>query len=195
MRTLIVSIILIPLIHFSCANRASTPDAVAYSYGIEEIFNPPKRTLDLTEIYTQAIDEFINAAKIHSKITYDTLYFGKRNYGLKDDFPDIVLPSTIENTHIRLIAPEMGMKWQKERKSLVYINMIGWVEKEEAEFLMVVFSNGAQHQYDYHIHFTYDDALRQYKLDNIQFEDFLHLDGQKPNRIFVYKEGKYLEPK
>ena len=147
---------------------------------------------ELTKIYTQAIAEFIKAAYKQDKITFDTLYFGKHVYGQPDDFPDIVLPETIEKTLIRLVSPEVGQKKQAERKSLVYVNMMGWVDKENADFVFVVFTNGTEHQYDYFINFKYNTSKNKCELDKIEFENYLQSSGQKPKRLTIYKEGKYV---
>ncbi len=147
---------------------------------------------ELTKIYTQAIAEFIKAVYQKDKITFDTLYFGKHVYGQPDDFPDIELPETIEKVQIRLVSPEVGQKKQAERKSLVYVNMMGWVDKEKAEFLLVVFINGGEHQYDYFINFNYNSSTKEFDLYKIEFENYLHSDGQKPKRITIYKDGKYV---
>lgn len=147
---------------------------------------------ELAKIYTRAIAEFIKAANKKDKTTFDTLYFGKHVYGQPDDFPDIELPQTIEKTEIRLVAPEVGQKKQTERKSLVYVNMIGWVDKEKAEFIFVVFTNGGEHQYDYFINFIARAPTNELELDEIAFENYLQLNGQKPKRMTIYKDGKYI---
>ncbi len=152
----------------------------------------PEQKSELIKIYTQAIAEFIKAVYKKDKTSFDTLYFGKHAYGQPDDFPDIDLPETIENTHVRLVTPEVGQKKQQESKSLVYINMMGWLDDEKADFMLVVFSNGAQHQYDYFINYTYNTSRKEYVMENIEFEDYLHYNGQKPNRISIYKDGKYI---
>lgn len=149
----------------------------------------------LIKIYTQTIAEFIKAAYKKDNTTFDTLYFGKHVYGQPDDFPDIELPQTIEKTQIRLVTPELGQKKQSEQKSLVYLNMMGWVNNEKAAFILVVFTNGGIHQYDYFINFIANTSTNKFKLDKIAFENYLHLNGQKPNRITIYKDGKYLEDK
>ena len=150
---------------------------------------------ELKKIYTQAIAEFIKAAYKKDKTTFDTLYFGKHVYGQPDDFPDIELPKTIRKTQIRLVAPEVGQKIQIDRKSLVYVNMMGWIDKQQAAFLFVVFSNGAEHQYDYFINFTYNTSTNKFELDEVAFESYLQLNGQKPKRITIYKDGKYVADK
>ncbi|MFN8165625.1 MAG: hypothetical protein U0X76_05500 [Bacteroidia bacterium] len=132
-----------------------------------------EKKAQLKAIYTQAIDEFIKAANKKNKRDFDTLYFGKHVYGQPDDFPDIDLPATIGNTEIRLVTPEEGLKLQAARKSLVYVNLIGWVNESDADFIFVVFTNGAEHQYDYKLHFTVLSREKQYKLEKIEFENYL----------------------
>jgi len=149
----------------------------------------------LTEIYTQAIAEFIKVAYKKNKTTFDTLYFGKRSFGQADDFPDITLPTTIENTHIRLVAPELGQIKQTQQKSLVYVNMMGWVDKVKADFIFVVFTNGGEHQYDYFINFINEASTGKFELDKIEFENYLNLKGQKPKRTIVYQDGTYVPGK
>lgn len=153
--------------------------------------NTLKKNNDLAKIYSQAIAEFIKSAYKKDQTTFDTLFFGKHVYGQDDDFPDIELPLTIEKTQIRLISPEEGQKKQSERKSMIYINMIGWVEDNNAEFIFVVFSNGGEHQNDYFINFTTNASTTKFYLDKIEFENHLHLNGKKPIRIVLYKDGKY----
>lgn len=147
---------------------------------------------ELTKIYTQAIEEFIKVAYKKDKTKFDSLYFGKHIYGQPDDFPDIEIPTKIENTQIRLVTPEVGKKKQAEKKSLVYVNMIGWVNKEKAEFIFVVFTNGAEHQYDYIINFSFNTSTNKFELDKIEFENYLQLNGQKPKRITIYNQGKFI---
>lgn len=146
----------------------------------------------LTQQYTQAISEFIKAAYHNHKTTFDTLYFGKHVYGQPDDFPDITLPETIENTRIRLIAPELGRQKQAAQKKMHYVNMMGWIDSTQANFLFVVFANGAVHQYDYFINFTYNNSTQQLQLSNIYFENYLHLNDNPPKRVVIYENGKYI---
>lgn len=129
---------------------------------------------ELTKIYSQSISEYIKAVSKEYKINFDTLFFGKHIYGQADDFPDIELPETIENTQIRLLTPEVGLQKQKERKSLFYINLIGFVNYEKAEFIFVTFSNGCEHQYDCFVHYKYNAKLKEFELDNLRFENYLY---------------------
>src|SRR5574343_116433 len=127
--------------------------------------------LDFTKIYCKAISDFIKDAKEKTKSNFDTLYFGKRKNGQPDDFPDIKLPEKIENTHIRLISPEVGTLKQKELKSRVYINMVGWVDNKKAEFLFFVFSNGFDHQFNYTINYRFNVKLKEFELVKLQYKD------------------------
>jgi hypothetical protein len=127
---------------------------------------------DLTKIYTLAIKDFIQDAKKKNKPGFDTLYFGKRNDGDPyNDFPDIELPETIENTQIRLISPEEGKVKQNERKTRMYVNMVGWANKEKAEFLLYVFSNGFDYLYNYSLDYKYNAPKKEFELVKLQYKE------------------------
>lgn len=138
-----------------------------FSFGQTSQFPSNK---DLTKIYTQAIADFIKSANTKNKSRFDTLFFGDRKNGQPDDFPAIKLPSTIEQTQIRLITPEEGAKKQKEIKSRIYINLMGWVNTSSAEFIFVVFSNGFAHQYDYHLNYNYSKKSKAFELSKLEFK-------------------------
>lgn len=131
---------------------------------------PPDTTTVLAKIYTQAIGDFIDAANAKNSMVFDTLFIAKRKNGQPDDFPDIVLPERIKNTTIKLITPEQADNSQKERKTRMYINLVGWVKKEDAEFIFIVFSNGFEHIYDYTINYTYNIKKEVFELANTQFK-------------------------
>lgn len=147
---------------------------------------------DLTMIYTQAIAEFIHAGSHQNKRTFDTLYFGKHQYGQEDDFPDIKLPMEIEKTQIRLIDPIDFKTDLIITKSNVYVNMMGWADKEKAEFIFVVFGKGAEHQYDYFIDFIYNASIKKFELFKIESENYSNIKGQKPKRTIVFKDSQYI---
>jgi len=128
-----------------------------------------KTDKSLAKIYSQAIGDFIKAAHKNNATAFDTLFIAKRQIGQPDDFPDIELPDKIENTQIRLITPEAGEKSQKERKSRIYINMMGWVDKEKAEFMFFVFSNGFDHQYNYTINYKFNTKRKDFELEKLKF--------------------------
>lgn len=129
---------------------------------------------ELTKIYAQSIADYIVAVRADYSIKFDTLFLGNHRYGQPDDFPDIDLPETIENTQIRLVTPEFGAQKQKDNKSSFLINLMGWVTYEKAEFIFVTFSNNNEHQFDYYSDYTYNIESREFKLDKIRFDNFLY---------------------
>jgi hypothetical protein len=141
--------------------------------GIGQSSNFPTN-VDLKKIYSQAIADFIKAVNEKHKTSFDTLFFGKHVYGQPDDFPNIELPKIIENTQIRLMSPEEGLKKQKASMSLVYVNMVGWVEQKKANFIFVTFSNGCEHQYDCFINYKYDAKEKKFDLEQSRFEYYLY---------------------
>ncbi len=150
----------------------TTPDANAHSTDGKTVSKD-----ELTKIYSQSIADYIKAVNKEYKISFDTLFFGKHVYGQPDDFPDIELPETIENTPLRLVSPELGLQKQKERKSLFYINLMGWVDQENAEFIFVCFSNGGEHQFDGFFNYKYNTESKGFELINSRFQNFLYKKG------------------
>lgn len=125
---------------------------------------------ELTKIYVQAIGDFIKTANQKNGTSFDTLFFGKGLAGQPGLFPDIQLPTIIENTRVLLVTPETATKIQKEKKSRVYVNLPGWVTKEKAEFIFVVFSNGFEHQYDYYINYKYNAKQKAFEQEKLEFK-------------------------
>lgn len=128
----------------------------------------------LVQVYSQAIGDYIRLANHEYKLSFDTLFFGKHVFGQPDDFPAIELPATIENTVIRLVSPEDGVKKQKESKSSYYINLIGWVDTDSAEFVFVTFSNGMAHQFDGFINYKYNVNKKGFEMQNSRFQNYLY---------------------
>ena len=151
MNRILIIIIILPLVKLGQTAKFATKD-------------------DLTKNYSLAIADFIKAANNKNKSNFDTLFFGKRVNEKRDDFPDIKLPKTIENVEIIVITPEVGARKQKEKKSRVYINLMGWVNKENADFIFVVFSNGFVHQYDYFINYEYNVKRKEFELKKLEFK-------------------------
>lgn len=183
------------LIFFSCSNQSlvklNDGDFKSNSYQKEDsIFHLKKD--DLTNVYSKAIFEFIKASYFFDKTTYDTLFIGKRKFGQSDDFPEIELPNQINGTQIRLVSPEEGQIKQKSKKTAIYVNLIGWVDKSNADFLFVVFSNGFEHQYDYSIKFKFNENSQKYELDKIDYANYRLRKGQKPQLLSIFKEKKYV---
>jgi hypothetical protein len=124
---------------------------------------------ELTNGYSQAITEFIKAVYKRDNSSFDTLFFGKH-----DDFPEIELPTTIQNTKIVLLTSGEADKKREYRKSLVYINMFSWITKDKSEFILVVFFPGYLHQYDCMINFKYNSKRKIFEMENLQFKNYAY---------------------
>lgn len=122
-----------------------------------------------TKLYSQAIAEYIKAVYKRDKSSFDTLFFGKHV-----DFPDIELPATIQNTKIILLTSEEADKKREYRKSLVFINMFGWITKDKSEFILVTFYPGYLHQFDCMINFKYNSAKKEFELEKLQFKNYAY---------------------
>ena len=186
--TIIIFIWIYSLALIACSNHAANNSGVGKTFVDNSpttmqhanAFSTDGKTVskeELSKIYSQSIAEYIRAVKKEYKIGFDTLFFGKHVYGQPEDFPDIELPETIENTQIRLLSPEIGLQKQKERRSLFYINLMGWVDNEKAEFIFVTFSNGCEHQFDCFINYKYNTELKEFGLENARFENYLYKKG------------------
>ena len=60
------------------------------------------------------------------------------------------------------------------------MKILGWVDKEQADFMLVVFSKGGVDQYDCFLNFAYQTFVNKFELAKIEFENQLQLNGQKP---------------
>jgi hypothetical protein len=157
----------------ACSNHAASNSSVGSTLVDHAATDAKTLSKDeLTKIYSQAISEYIKAVNKEYTLNFDTLFFGKHVYGQPDDFPEIELPETIAGIPIRLVTPEIGLEKQKARKSLFYINLIGFVNEETAEFIFVTFSNGCEHQYDCFINYKYNAKLKELALDHVRLENY-----------------------
>jgi hypothetical protein len=128
----------------------------------------PAKT-DASKHYSAAIAEYIKAVYQRDKSVFDTLFFGKHK-----DFPDLELPSTIQNTKIVVLTTDEADKKRVYNKSLVFINMVGWLTEEKSEFIFVTFYPGYLHQYDCMINFKYNAKQRVFELTSLQFKNYAY---------------------
>jgi hypothetical protein len=145
----------------------------------------------LASIYSLAIKQFIETVKKKDNIQFDTLYFGKHVYGQADDFPDITLPKQIVNTQILLIDPDKANHIWSQNINSIYINLMGFVEKNNAKFIFITFTNGFKHQYDYTFDFNFNANENKFDLNKIEFEDYRNFEGKKPSSQLIFSNGKY----
>jgi hypothetical protein len=151
---------------------------------------------ELTNIYSKAISDFIEAIYQKDKTTFDTLFFNKRKNGQPDDFPDIELPKIINGTKLLLLSPEeTNNNKQLYRKSSPYINLIGWVETDKAEFTFVTFYPEFQHRYDYYVSYQYNATKDNFVIEKARIEDLILDNTGKADHFAIYEDGKYIGDK
>lgn len=117
--------------------------------------------IDTAALYSKAIALYIKEA-YKGKPLPDTLFIGRHI-----EFPGITLPAVIEQGNIMLLTGEEAQKKLVYRKSLVFLNVMGWISKEDAEFLIVRF-NEFRPQHNCHIYFKRQGG--EQVLDSLGFE-------------------------
>ena len=147
--------------------------------------------VELAKIYSQAIEEYLRAVSEKEKTNFDTLFLGKQI-----NFPEIDLPATIGRTRIRLLGQEeIGNKKSIYSQSSPYINLIGFVEVDKAEFIFVTFYPEFHHQYDCYIDFRYDSEKKEFDLDKLRIEVLIRNKEGKAEHYAVYEDGKHVGDK
>lgn len=114
--------------------------------------------------YSMAIAEYIKAMSSKNETPADTLFINKRS-----DFPEISFPASIEKVNIRLISEDDVASYLKRQKPDVLLNVIGWLENNRSEFIIVTFHEGAKPQHNCHLYFVHTDK-NEMKLDSLSFE-------------------------
>lgn len=146
---------------------------------------------DLAKIYTQAIAEYIGVVHKKGDSRLDTLFIGK-----VFDFPDITLPTTVGGTEIRLLtAEEADRKKPVYSPTSPYINLMGFVENDEAEFIFVAFYPGFEHQYDTYINYRYDATKKAFEPSDLRIEVLIRDKAGQPGHYAIYKDGKHVGDK
>lgn len=122
--------------------------------------------------YTLAIAEYIKTMKTTNKTSFDTLFIGKH-----EDFPDIILPTEIENTKIMVLTNADAEKKYANRRSITYINMIGDFVKDMSLFKLVVFKTEKVPEkinwwplYNYNVNFNYNLGTKVFTKETSNFE-------------------------
>lgn len=142
---------------------------------------------ELAELYTQAIAEYITAIHKKDRTRFDTLFLGKIF-----DFPDISLPTIISETEIRLLTQEeIDRKKPIYRSTAPYVNLIGFVEKNQAEFTFVTFYPEFKHQYDCYMNFKYNPEKKSFNLDRLRIEVLIRSKAGTADHFAIYEAGKY----
>lgn len=130
--------------------------------------NAPDRAAlqtDLTRRYCQAVAEYIKAVYNQNNPAPDTLFLGK-----SPEYPDMALPARISNVPVKLISAEAAKTYLAGRTSWIYLNVIGWREDTDPEFLIVTFFEGWKPQHNCHLNFSHRNENGEYQLDSLKFE-------------------------
>lgn len=132
-------------------------------------------------LFVSAITEYINVMKQKEGIVVHTLFFGKNV-----DFPDVQLPDTINHVRIMVLPEDRvnAMKLSYSRTS-PYVNAVGWINQDAAEFIFVTFYPEFKHQFDYHVYFRRNEKENGFILNEVQLEDYRRMEQGKPERIRI----------
>lgn len=193
-----VAIILVTIALPACANRATDRPGVNEP-GIETPLSPSGNSVfsqadslmpgqpDMARMYARAIEAYMGAVGQKDSTGFDTLFIGKIF-----DFPDITLPATINGTKILLLTQEeVNSKKSVYRQTAPYINLMGFVENDNAEFIFVTFYPGFNHQYDYYINYRYNPEKEELEPQNSRIEVLIHNQNGAPDHFAVFENGKY----
>lgn len=137
-------------------------------------------------IYTIAIEDFVNQIKEYNNSTFDTLFFGKHL-----DFPDANLPTNVNNTKIILLLNEDIEKFKPHySKRNPYINLISYIHNQKFEFIFNTFYPGFDHQYDCYLTYNIDSTGHNFKLVNSRLQVFKAKTATQPEHFEYYENGK-----
>lgn len=117
-----------------------------------------------TKAYSRAISEYLKAVYKKDVPTPDTLFIGKNV-----DMPDIKLPQTIQGITTVLMTSEEAEKKLSYRKSLVYLNVVGWLDSDKQEFIVVKFHE-FKPQHNCSIHFKRNPRSKEMELESLTFQ-------------------------
>lgn len=143
----------------------------------------------LSARYATAIGDYLQALPKVKLTVPDTLFILKRRNGQPDDFPDIILPARIRGTQIRVILPADTVKYRFS-ETAPCINLIGWVEKEKAEFTFVAFWPGFHHRFDAYLNYRFNAASKTYSLQPVRVEVLVYGKDGKADHFEVYEDGR-----
>lgn len=147
---------------------------------------------DLSGIYAKAIRYYINAVQQKDSTVLDTVFFIKRKNGQPDDFPDIQLPRSVNQTQLILLTQQQADDHKHNyRASSPCINLVGWVENQKAEFVFVAFYPGYTHQSDCHIQYKFNPSTNDFNLEKLTIDVLIYDSGGNPDHYAVYQDGRY----
>ena len=199
-----ILLIIIPglIIFLSCRNESTPTEQTGQgaSPGSDRSLLKKEDSLKLlAKIYCQAISDFLTNIKASTSSRFDTLYIGKRKFGQEDDFPEIDLPVRINGTKIVLLEVEEANTTYRSKytEHSPYINLLGWINKEAAEFMFVCFYPEFSHQMDVRIQYSAEPAETQYatsgyKLSTYRIETMHRNRSGEASFVEIIENGKPL---
>lgn len=152
---------------------------------------------ELTALYSQAIGDFMQLVEQKDKLVFDTLFLGKREFGAEDDFPEIDLPKRIGNTSVLMVSvgEAHGAYKHRFKKTSPFINLMGWANKSNAEFIFICFYPEFKHQYDVYLNYVYASSKNEFELEEERIEVLMGGEGNKAPHFAIYKQGKFVGDK
>lgn len=161
------------------------------------IASTPLSKDELGQLYVKAIQDFMQVIGQKEGLVFDTLFFGERKFGTKDDFPAVDLPARIGNTSLVLVptGKARGKFKSQFKKTSPFINLMGWANRSDAEFIFITFYPEFAHQYDCYLNYIYNPEKKDYVLSEDRLEVLMESHGNKAPHFTIYKNGKYLGEK
>lgn len=92
-----------------------------------------------SKIYSQAIADYLKVVNTKDKVTLDTLFVGPMDKDVDENIRGIALPKEILKTKISKLTEEEGNRKAKYHKTFVFVNIVGIISKEYAEFMFITF--------------------------------------------------------
>jgi hypothetical protein len=169
MKILVLPFLLLILI-FGCSSSKQEADVESSDKDSSNVYKTEKDSL--VSIYSAALAEYIKVMRGKRQATFDTLFVGKH-----EEFPDIKLPSKIENTGIVVLTTEEANIKFAYRKSMAYINMVDLGDKGRNEFMFVTFYVDKEKekvnywpQHNCTIDFMYNKKSGKFDLEKVNFD-------------------------
>ncbi|MBP7810641.1 MAG: hypothetical protein KA163_15215 [Bacteroidia bacterium] len=132
---------------------------------------------DNSKIYSQAITEYLKTVNTKDKTILDTLFVGPMDKDVDEDISEIKLPKEILKTKISKLTQEEGDRKAKYHKTFVFVNIVGIISKEHAEFMFITFmveNSGVKAawfpQHNNYFIYKYDTKKKEFVLDKQRSE-------------------------
>lgn len=147
---------------------------------------------ELSALYVQAISDFLTAVTEKEQHPLDTLFLAKRQNLGADDFPDIDLPAQVDGCGLRLLDYAEAHLDQKGNFSerTPFINLMGWADRQQAEFMFVCFYPEFEHRYDAQLFYHFDSSTQLYQLDDCTIQVLERNEQQQATHYSIYRHGK-----